>query len=1301
MALLGVALLAVALLAGLSMRASSTRLAHQTTPALGALVDAESGLRSTLASLRGWLATGEPGLRDSGRAAWSEEVWPAFDRAQALLQGPEREALASSRRLAADLAEWQWIVGDAAHRPGNRLGEFLIASELRPKARRIRLLATRIIDIEKTLPPSPARRRFLTDVADYRGATAAAHSALQTQVTAVTRTGAAAEYDALAKRSADRLRSVFERRSLATPEQREAMDELERLEAVYLRLAERVRRIAASSGRDVAAQLLATEALPRAEALSRQLAEQIEPLRLEQAQAVASVDRVANVAVVLLLLLTGGMAGLAGRLAQRSSTGLVRRVTALRNAIAAFQRGEPAEQLRDDTGDEIADLAAGFESMRADIARTQEDLSERLAEISGQNRQRTLLTELSSRVRDTAGAGAVSSSLLAWAIEQTGALVGGIWSTQEGKLLPVARHGWDVEPAKAGGLLRQVASDQQARWLDDVAPEHLAVASGLGLSRPTCIALLPLVHGSSLGGVLELAWLEPPEASERELLEEGARIMGAALVRELASDRIEGLLKTAQTQAEELQVQAEELRVSNEELEQRSSALERSEGRLQTQSEELRVINEELEERGRELALRGEELSRKNSELEAASELVRLRAEELERTGRYKSEFLANMSHELRTPLNSIIVLAGLLAENGSGGLTPKQVEFATTIRASGNDLLSLINEVLDLSRVEAGRLDLDLEEVPPDHLLDDLAAQLRPQADAKGLDFDVQIAPDTPALRVDPARVSQILRNLGGNAVKFTDEGSVTIRVAPTPGAAGGRWVGFAVTDSGPGIPEADHERVFDAFQQVDGTVRRRFGGTGLGLSISRELARLHGGRIELRSAPGEGSTFTLLLPVAGADASPAPGQGSERPPGPVSPTPAAPAAPTPPPARAPTGAPPAAELSIPPLPDGALVLLIVEDDAPFAAVLADLAQTRGFHPVVARDGEVGLQLARRLLPAAMLLDLGLPRRDGGDVLRALRADPRTRRIPVHVVSAQDRPAWLDQLGTAGFLTKPASPDGLREVLTQLRRLATVSRLLIVEDDDGLRTQLAEMFAADDLEVVQAGSAAEARAALAELPVDCVVLDLGLPDSHGIDLLKELDLPDLGGPPVVVYTGRDLSPEELREVERRSASIVIKTARSPERLLEETRLFLHRVHGSGQFASVDLSLRGGLGGRRVLLVDDDMRNIYALSELLEGQQVDVLVAADGQECLDLLEGEQPDLIVMDMMMPVMDGYEAMRRIRADGRWASLPIVGLTAKATKQDRIDCLDAGASDYLTKPVDPDRLLSVLEVWLAGAR
>ncbi len=836
------------------------------------------------------------------------------------------------------------------------------------------------------------------------------------------------------------------------------------------------------------------------------------------------------------------------------------------------------------------------------------------------------------------------------------------------------------------GLRDSLAGEalQNKHWieLEDVPPEYMKVSSALGSTVPQRVVILPLhTDGEPSIGLVEMGFLKALPHGAADLFADLKSTLSVVVNSTLARQRQQELLEETQRQAEELAAQQEELRASNEKLEQHTAALQNSQ-------EELRQINEELEQQAQAMVQQKEALAERNEKLLAAKSELEAKARELEQASRYKSEFLANMSHELRTPLNSLLLLATLLAENKEKTLTEKQVDFAQTIFKSGHDLLALINDILDLSKVEAGRLDLTRETVDLDELNAQLKREFQFTATEKGLTFVLHRSEEVPAQIVsDSQRLLQIMKNLVANALKFTPVGRVTVSMergtGPTP-------ILFKVQDTGIGIGEDKQALIFEAFKQSDGSVNRTYGGTGLGLTISRELATLLGGSISVQSQPGVGSTFTLHLPE---EMPPVHAETAEvQTPEPES---------LPPPQDGPS------DPIIPEAlqPDDRLIL-VVEDDATFGKVMADLAQEAGFKTAQVTCGEAALEIARTHSLSAVLLDIKLPDMSGLSVLERLKADPATRHIPIHVISGTSYVQNALALGAIGYLQKPAQADELKDIFHRLEGTLArkVKRVLLVEDDKFQRQATKDLLGSGDIEITEARSGVEARQKLWSETFDCVILDLRLPDISGFELLEAMDAELPGSkPPIVVYTAKELSREEQNLLERYAQSIVIKGARSPERLLDEVSLFLHRLESSLPPKSQTLlqQLRSdaiGLKGRRILLVDDDMRNVYALVNALENHGLKISVARNGRECLAQLEKDPGiELVLMDIMMPEMDGYETMHLIRENPALKKLSIIALTAKAMKGDLEQCLGAGANDYLPKPINLERLLSLLKVWL----
>ena len=837
------------------------------------------------------------------------------------------------------------------------------------------------------------------------------------------------------------------------------------------------------------------------------------------------------------------------------------------------------------------------------------------------------------------------------------------------------------------GLVGQAAADRRTLLLDAIPDNYLRIGSALGETLPRHLLVAPFLFEERLLGVLELASLEPFTPQEMEFINRALAILGAGFNLALARREMQELLLTTLSQSEELQVQQEELAASNEELEEQTQALKSSELLLKEQQEELRASNEELEEKTQGLELQREKILQYNRELETIQTELEQKAHDLETASRYKSDFLANMSHELRTPLNSLLILSRDLTENRSGNLTPLQVESAEVILKSGRDLLTLINDILDLAKIEAGRVDLYLEELPLAELTDTLKARFLPQARSRGIELRLRAEEAPERIVTDQQRLEQILNNLIANAIKFTEKGSVEVAFT----VAGPELI-VTVQDTGIGIPADKLAGIFETFRQAESGTSRKYGGTGLGLAIARNLATLLGGSISVASSDGVGSTFTLRLPqraVAPAFAA-LPATAPERPASLV-PVGVAPS----------TVADDRAALIA-----GERCILLIEDDAFFATTLRDVCRSAGFKVLCAGSGEEGLLLTREHLPTAIILDLRLPGMNGWTVLESLKADTGLRHIPVHIISCESPSRDLYTKGAIGFLSKPATREELELSLRNLEAVLDrkIKKLLLVEDDDNLRLSIERLIAHDDIAITAVADGAATLAALAAQSFDCMVLDLGLPDMSGFELLRRLRSDARSATlPVIVYTGRQLSREEERELRSTSAAIIVKGARSEERLVDETAIFLHRVvsnlNKSQQQYIVNLHDRDFyLQDKVVLIVDDDMRNLFALSKVLEERGLQIFKAEDGDKALALLrDGVAADIILMDIMMPGMDGYETTRAIRALG--IKTPIIALTAKAMKEDRDKCLAAGADDYLAKPVDLDRLISMMRVWLYG--
>ncbi|HMH88717.1 MAG TPA: response regulator, partial [Steroidobacteraceae bacterium] len=852
-----------------------------------------------------------------------------------------------------------------------------------------------------------------------------------------------------------------------------------------------------------------------------------------------------------------------------------------------------------------------------------------------------------------------------------------------------------LETVRPGdGLVGQAARDKRALRVRDVPAGYLPISSGIGMGTPNELVVVPAGIDGVVHAVLELGFFGATDADQRELLSRASESIAVAVRAAKDRRRLEELLQETQQQAEELQSGQEELRVSNEELEEQGRALRESQVNLEVQQSELEQINSQLEEQTQLLEHQKDALAK-------AHDVLTIRSDELQRANEYKSEFLANMSHELRTPLNSTLILAKLLADNKDGTLTATQVKYAQTITSAGNDLLRLINDVLDLSRIEAGKVELVPERVSISSTVESLTKTFQPTADQNGVRFSSVIEPGAPEqVETDQQRLGQILKNLLSNAFKFTEKGEVALRVFSHENSS----VCFAVRDTGVGIAPHQQEVIFEAFRQADGSIHRKFGGTGLGLSISRDLAALLGGAITVQSEAGVGSVFTLTIPRSFSTDAPRA----------AAPQAQAPQAPPPVPARKqsdPEKLAPVAADDRNAITPGGRVILLVEDDAAFAMILRDLVHEMGFQCVAVASATDGLVAAAQFLPSAIILDVNLPDHSGLGVLDQLKHDPRTRHIPVHIVSISDYKREALELGAIGYALKPAKREELVAALQRMEEKFSQSlrHVLIVEDDPRQRESIRHLLSNGDVQITAVASAGDALASLKAKTFDCMVVDFNLPDYSGYDLLERMSQEeDVAFPPVIIYTGRALTREEEQRLRRYSKSIIIKDARSPERLLDEVTLFLHQVEAKlppehQQMLRAARHRESILEGRRVLVVEDDVRNVFALSSVLEPKGMSVVIARNGREALDMLSRSSPepskriDLVLMDIMMPEMDGLTAMREIRKRSEWKALPIIALTAKAMADDHDKSLAAGANDYIAKPLDVEKLLSLVRVWM----
>jgi CheY-like chemotaxis protein len=937
---------------------------------------------------------------------------------------------------------------------------------------------------------------------------------------------------------------------------------------------------------------------------------------------------------------------------------LLRPLNRVTDAVLRYRQGERDVDLPVASSDEIGVLAGEFRAMTKQ--KNDEDwIKENLVGVA-----RRLLgfkdLQAFAETLTSALTRALEAEACAFYLSGAYGRAAGREEGEEGRLRFAGASGYPArgllpESVDVGeGLVGQCARDRATRIVSDVPPGYLRIASALGDAPPKHILLLPVLFESDLVGVIELASFGAFSDVHMVFLEQLAFNIGVIAASIDAGMRTEDLLEEARVTAEELQCREEELR---------------------TQQEELRASNEEMAEKNEILEEQNTQIRRQAEALGESKRAVEEKAQELELSGKYKSEFLANMSHELRTPLNSLLILARSFANNEEGNLTDDQVEEARVIYNGGLELLGLINDVLDLSKVEAGKMTVLLEDAPFNDIVGRLERQFAPVAGESGVAFRTIVdAALPPTLHTDAMRAEQVLKNLLSNAFKFTKSGSVTLEAR----REGENAAAFSVTDTGVGIEESKLKEIFEAFRQEDGSIDRRYGGTGLGLAIARKFAHILGGEIRVASKKGAGSVFTLVLPLSPASARPS---------------------------DAPSPAPVSDDRFR--IESGDRTLLIVEDDRDFAVTLMGAARRRGYKCLIAGDGRAALLLAEEHRVGAVILDVKLPDMSGMRVLERLKQDARTRHIPVHVISGAEVTEAAEPLqkGAVGYLAKPVSAEDLDAAFAKIEgRLPTGTRkALVVEDDKDAQAALRRLLKQKDMDLAFADTGTEGLRLLREERFDCVILDLRLPDMTGFAWLEEAEKAGEEPPPVIVYTAQELTEEENARLSRFASAVIVKGACSPERLLDEIALFLHSVESSlsrERQAAIRMQHDPDkmLQGRTVLLVDDDFRNSFALSKLLKKRGLQVVIADNGAMALDKLrEDSTIELVIMDLMMPVMDGYQAMRAVRAEPAWQSLPVIALTARAMPEEQEKCMAAGANDYMTKPVDVERLLALLRVWL----
>jgi len=999
----------------------------------------------------------------------------------------------------------------------------------------------------------------------------------------------------------------------------------------------------------------------------------------------------------------------------------VRTITiALQNAIRVAENianGDRDIEVVATSNDETGQLLKSINKMR--IALKVKEQTE-----ADQNKQQQNIAGLNDTIRGEHEVNELGQLILNYLAPVLNAQVAALYLLDNEKLTLTSsyaftrRKNFSSSFAIGENLVGQAALEKKLIVVENIPEDYIAVSSGLGNSAPKSIIVMPIINDSELEGVLELGTIESFSDSQLEFLEKISAAIAIAINSTRSRNQLKEILEVTQEQAKalkkseaEMKQQQEELRVSNEELEAQADKLRASEEHLQTQQEELRVINEELEEQTKALELQKSDLEQKNFELANSQQELEDKSKALQQSSQYKSEFLSTMSHELRTPLNSILILSKMLSDNKKGNLEPKQVEHVQVIHSAGSDLLELINDILDLSKIEEGKLDFVVDHINLKEWAEKVKRNFTHVVEQKSLEFKVQLSDELPeSMLSDGHRIDQVIKNMISNAMKFTEKGSITIDIKHPDNSEHFKslklkredCISFSVIDTGIGIPKDKQSLIFEAFQQADGTTSRKFGGTGLGLTISRQLSNFLGGDLIVQSdGDGKGSTFSLTIPLKAAQALELPGEvlaemqshpsmsfdaGSK-------------IAPSIPKKELKTKS----KTKEKPIANS---LLIVEDDKQFASTLTELAKDYGFDIFTAHDGESALALIEKSLPSAIILDVGLPGMSGWEVMDKLKENERTKDIPVHFISGHNSADKAMEMGALGFLMKPVDTEQLSKAFKriELETLADVKRLLVIEDNEVELMSIRAMFSNKDTVITTVSTGEDAIKALATSKFDCMIMDLDLPDINGLTLLETLnESKDFEPIPVIVYTAKDLMREEEAMLRRYASRIILKAGESSERLLNEVSLFLHWLENNGEEPKRAVAPAEGrdniFQNKRVLVVDDDMRNIYSLSAVLEGVGLDCVLASNGIECLESLK-EDPamDCILMDIMMPEMDGYETMQKIREQKQFKNMPIIALTAKAMKDDKQKCIDAGANDYITKPIDTDKLLSLLRVWLS---
>ena len=1221
-------------------------------------------INSTVASLRGWILTSDDKHKFKRTRSWAtiENLVSQFDRIERrLADSQEKARWLDFKQILAELRTVQQKIESTAHGPLDRPAKELLRRELVPLSESMRETIAQLVEEQHDRAPTTSGMQALKQFDEF-------HATFSISIFELD------DYILFGEPKFVRnFRNSWTRSTKALGSLTDNHDRLALNKSVLRLLREQHSEMTTIANRIITLRnredwhrshyLLTTEGVPRAErlleilggdGLSRgMVAEQKDQLRVSLEN-----TRSQTVALRRLLWLLLGL-GLAG--------GLIIVLVTTRTIISPILLMTTAMSRLADDDNEIVVPYLEQNNEFGLMAQAIEVFRKRNIRLAEQEWTKSGRSKVEKIMRGAKGEVSVSDEVLDFVCQHVGATIGSIYIAEDQKLRLLATRGLRrrkklTSAIEMGdGIIGQVASDKKLILITDVPKNYVSIESSLGESAPRAIVAMPLVARGEIVGVLELGTTQNLDDHHLDFLEEISESIGVSLASIVERQRIEKLLEISHSQAEELQTQQEELKAQNEELAEHTRALKSSEESLLEQREELAEINKNL--RTKTLLLEDQKAS-----LEGTQEELTRKAVQLELADKYKSEFLANMSHELRTPLNSMLILSELLTNNSEDNLSPDQVESAQAIYSSGRDLLELINDVLDLSKIEAGRMDIFEESLPIADIIEDLRRQFEPLAKRKGLQLIFNVDDDAPAtVNTDRRKVIQILKNFLSNAFKFTDKGHVMVSFSKVDTEK----ISIDVTDTGSGIPPKQHKFIFDAFRQVDGSTSREHGGTGLGLTIARQLAKLVGGDVSVKSLPGKGSTFSFTIPAQRKDArsvdlAPTPHVSFEEEQMPEDDV---------------------ASITANTSANEKKKLLVVATDDKFAKKLSQTSAEYGYETTIATSDRDAIDTAAALGPNAIVVQEEVDQIGG--VVAKLKSERDTGDIPIQILAA-------------------ATTVAPNEILRQLESASGVplKRVLIIEDDHGNQLALRRLLDNLNLKTVVTDSAASASTLLAEQRFDSVILDLALSDGTGIQLLEEL--PDdvrAQLPPIIVHTARQLDAEERSRLAPFTTSFILKGNRANERLVDELRLFLHSVNESSDELPVFLQeidvTEASIAGRKILVVDDDLRNTFALTKALNALGLKVEIADNGELALKKLH-EDPliELVLMDVMMPVMDGYKAMRKIRSQKRFSGLPIIALTAKAMPGDRQLCIDAGANDYMAKPVKIDHLTALVKRWMLRA-